>query len=254
MALGEEAGRLYGLPLEDFVAERDKAARAARQAGRKEAAAAISSLRKPTLAAWAVNQLARTNRRDVDLLLDSGKRLLDAQRESLEKGGRAGLDRARSSVDQAVARLQEAARVVLGERASETTLTRVADTLRAAAIQPEARQELATGTLVKEVTGTGWDVLAGLGAARPSASRRPEEERRQRQDVGAERRRSLQAELRAARKRRDDASRRLRRAERDERQAADALEEARERRELAERELAEAEREIALGEESLGEL
>lgn len=47
----EMADRLYGLPLQDFVRERDEAVREARKAGNREDAARIGALTKPTVAA-----------------------------------------------------------------------------------------------------------------------------------------------------------------------------------------------------------
>ncbi len=50
---------LYSLPREEFVAARDARAKEARSAGQRELATAIRVLRKPTVAAWLVNLLAR---------------------------------------------------------------------------------------------------------------------------------------------------------------------------------------------------
>ena len=44
---------LYGLPLEDFVAQRDALAKRLRADGDRDAAAAVKKLPKPTRAAWA---------------------------------------------------------------------------------------------------------------------------------------------------------------------------------------------------------
>src|SRR5256885_1710261 len=55
----EVADELYGLPLRDFTKARDDHARRLRKEGRREVADAVKALRKPTLPAWALNQLAR---------------------------------------------------------------------------------------------------------------------------------------------------------------------------------------------------
>ena len=55
----EAAGRLYGLPLEDFTRERDAAARELRKAKEREAADAVAKLQKPSQGSWAANTLAR---------------------------------------------------------------------------------------------------------------------------------------------------------------------------------------------------
>ena len=64
MAAPEEADALYGLPLEDFVAERDALAKRLRGEGRREDAQAVKALAKPTVAAWAVNQAVRARPRE----------------------------------------------------------------------------------------------------------------------------------------------------------------------------------------------
>ena len=61
----QKADELYGLPLERFVPERQALARELRTGGRREQAAEVASLRKPSVAAWAVNQLVRTQRKAV---------------------------------------------------------------------------------------------------------------------------------------------------------------------------------------------
>ena len=65
-----EAGRLYGLPLDEFTAARDARARELRQDGEREKAAEVAALRKPVLAAWVVNMLARDERADVRELVE----------------------------------------------------------------------------------------------------------------------------------------------------------------------------------------
>jgi hypothetical protein len=231
----DELAHLYGLPLEEFVPARNEAAKAARKAGDADAAGAIAALRKPTVAAWAVNQLARRNRRDVDLLLDSGKRLLDAQRTSLEGGGRDQLDAARAGLEGAVERLVAAARDLLGASASDATLGRVTETLRAAALSPDGRPLLASGTLTKELQETGWELLSGLAPATapsPRGDDAPAEAKKKRKQA-------LRAELRAARERRTELARRLREAKRDEEKTMRQLERAREAIRALEAELAE---------------
>ena len=249
----DESTELYGLPLDEFVKARDEAARAARKAGDKEAAAAIAALRKPTVAAWAVNQLARERRRDVDLLLDSGKRLLDAQRTSLEGGGREQLDAARTSLDGAVERLGAAARELLGASASDAMLARVAETLRAAALSPEGRPLLASGTLTKELSETGWELLSGLAPASPPPARGRAKEKPKPdppRDAERQRKQALRDELRAARQRRTELLRRLREARSEEDKARKALERVREEVQSLEAELAEVEAAIEQAEDA----
>ena len=244
MDLETERTRLYGLPLEQFTAQRNALARELRADGRRQEAAAVAALPKPTLAAWVVNILARTQRREIDLLLDSGKRLYDAQQASLEKGGRAGLDEARERLETATARATDAAREVLGERTSTQLLDRVAETLRTAALTPEGRELLATGMLVKEMTTTGWELVTAIGGTQ-TVEQKPRRGREPQETAGRAARREELARAREAlslaKEHRSELRRRLRDAEREVAERREALEQAERSRDDAKRELAAAE-------------
>src|SRR5205085_12613937 len=84
---GDVVDRLYGLPLEEFTAQRDLAARELRRGGDREAAAELAKLPKPTPAAWTANQVARERPELVEALLDAGGALRSAQEEALAGGG-----------------------------------------------------------------------------------------------------------------------------------------------------------------------
>src|SRR5579872_5994374 len=92
---------LYGLPLEQFTEQRNALARELRTDGRRDEAAALSKLRKPSVAAWAVNQLVRTQRREVDALFLAGDALMRAQADLLAHGGEAGALRAAVDAERA---------------------------------------------------------------------------------------------------------------------------------------------------------
>ena len=179
---------LYALPLEEFVPARNELAKRLKKDGDTEGAAEVASRRKPTLVAWAVDQLAHTRRREVDLLLDAGKRLVDAQQASMSKGSRTELDAAQASLRKSVASLTDAAGKILGTRASTSTLARVAETLRAAATVAEGRELLARGCLVEELSDTGWDLVAALTpASATGAALRTTGRSRRGADAGADR-------------------------------------------------------------------
>jgi len=71
------ADELYGLPPETFTSARNDRAKQARAAGDRALADQIASLRRPTMAAWLTNQLARSHADQVGLLLDLGTELRD---------------------------------------------------------------------------------------------------------------------------------------------------------------------------------
>src|SRR5437763_13328928 len=140
------ASDLYGLPLERFTEERNALARRLRQQGRREEAAEVSKLRKPSVAAWAVNQLVRTQRREIDALFAVGDALQKSQGDVLAGRGDAGSLRAAADAERAALdRLGPKARGLLiadGHELTPPKLEQVSDTLHAAALEEEARDRI----------------------------------------------------------------------------------------------------------------
>ncbi len=257
--LDNDIDRLYAAPRDQFVRDRNALARKLRQSGDKTTASEVAALRKPTLVAWTVNQLAHTKRRDVDLLLDAGKRIIDAQQASISTGGRSELDAAQTSLRKAVNGLTEAAGAILGPDAGKATLTRIAETLRTAATAATGRELLARGRLETELSETGWEIVAAFTPA-PRGKSRPDPD-----DTAAAGREaaapSPAAEIKAQTKRLRDlkksyaaAERRRRDARSKEQRAADHLEELRDARSKADAELEALDNEIASVEQHLAEL
>ena len=81
--LETELDRLYGLPLDEFTSARNELAGRLKKAGQGDAAEAVHALRKPSVALWAVNQLARRNEEGLKALLDAGRALRRAQEQAL---------------------------------------------------------------------------------------------------------------------------------------------------------------------------
>lgn len=79
MNFDEVADELYGLAPREFVAERDRRAVEARDAGDAALAKAIRALRKPTVVAWLANQLSRRHPDEISGLLELGEELREAQ-------------------------------------------------------------------------------------------------------------------------------------------------------------------------------
>lgn len=171
------ADDLYGLPLKRFVPERGALAKALRGDGDREQAAEVAGLRKPSVAAWAVNQLVRTQHKATKELFATGDALRSAQEDLLAGSGdgrslRAANERERAAVDALV----DAARGLLcgdGAKPSEAVIERVADTLHAAALDEDARDQVREGRLERELRhaglGLGEDVFATAAAAAPTA-------------------------------------------------------------------------------------
>jgi hypothetical protein len=161
---------LYGLPVEEFTKARDELARELRNAGKKEAADEVKSLRKPSVSAWAVNQAVRRRPQEAKALVKAGDELRKAQRGVVSGRDPAQLREANSAHRRLVEGLTDDARAALEERGAATaaTVTRVAQTLRAASIDKEASKALTAGTLAEDVEQAGFGPLL---AAVPSGAR-----------------------------------------------------------------------------------
>jgi hypothetical protein len=169
---------LYGLPLEEFTPARDALAKELKAAGRKDEAAEVKSLRKPSVAAWALNLAARQHPDAVESLRAAGAELREAQEEAMS-GDASGLRDAGRGVAAEVDRVVALAADVLraaGRPASAAQQEKIVATLRTAAVDDEAGDALARGVLVDELESTGFSLLgAGAGAfAAPSRSDRKE--------------------------------------------------------------------------------
>jgi hypothetical protein len=211
----EAAERLYGVPFEDFVAERTAAAKALRSAGDRDAATQVAKLPKPNQVAWVANQLAREG---ADELLEAGEALREAQ---LGGGGRDAVrDAAAAERDAVDALLKRAGEL---RKLSRDAQDRLRTLLHSLAGDEEVRAAFEAGRLVEEPEpGGGWPGLSGFTA--PPATR---ERRASKQST-----KPAPARDDTTRKRRDERERKA--AERREREAARKREEA-ERRKLERR-------------------
>lgn len=245
---------LYGLPLERFTEERNALAKQLRGEGRRDEAAEVSKLRKPSAAAWAVNQLVRTQRRGIDTLFDAGDMLQNAQAALLtgqaEPGAlRAAVEAERAAVDQ----LTEKVRGLLsseGHDLTAPTRERVSETLHAAALDQGARAEVQDGCLNRELRHIGLGALGATTTAAAGSSDRPRRVSSA-APTSAKRDRARQAHeraarLKAARKIETDARREAERATRD-------LEAAQQRRDQMAHKLGEAEETLVRAREAADE-
>ncbi len=210
MALSDPS-ELYGLPLERFVPERSALAKALRSAGERERAAEVAAKRKPSLAAWAVNQLVRTQGRTIADLFEAGDQLQRAQAELL--AGRAdghtlreAADRQRALVDQLTRRAQGLLSSE-GHALSAAMLERVRATLAAAALEPDARALVTEGCLERELHHVGLGAGGLAAEATPPRTRTTTPARRAERERGET--------LKAARKAAADANRASERAARE---------------------------------------
>lgn len=237
--LERELDALYDLPLDEFTKARNSLASRLRKAHQADAADTVKALKKPTVAAWAANRLARDEQKKVRELLDAGEELRDTQQRALAGDASPGeVSDASARERDAVRALVTAAREHLGARATPQLLDRLSQTLRTAAVDASARDLLERGRFTEELKGSGFGALEAVKPAR----RRSDELAR----AARERVKDLRTEAKRLAKEAADAERAAREAER----AADALRrEADEHHAAADRaanELAEAEESLRL--------
>ncbi len=263
---------LYGLPLDQFVPERTALARELRKAGDRDRAGEVAALKKPSVAAWAVNQLVRTQRGAVTELLEAGDALRSAQDDVL--AGRGDAASLRAAVERerlAVRTLTDAARGLLtseGEELSDTMVERVSDTLHAAALDDDAREQVSGGRLERELRHVGIGGLGALagGPAPPrskkatatrktnkQAGERADRERADRERTAREQAKADDEARRAARATEREARRRAERAARAAKVALERRDNAAEVLRGAEADLEAAEAEVRAAEDALRE-
>ena len=237
LPLEAEIDRLYGLPLDEFVAQRGALAKRLRGEGEREAAERVKGLRKPTAGAWALNQAVRRRRSETTALLAAGERLRAAHEALISGGGRDQLREAMAEERSLSGTLADCAEAIASEtgKSGPALKERVRATLHAAALDPAVREELEAGRLVREHEAVGLAAFGGGAAAPPVAPVAPLAPKKQATKGGRER--SADAQGAAGAKRAADRERaaEAKRAAETERAAA------KERKAR----LAEAEREVA---------
>lgn len=202
----KELNRLYALPLPEFTQARNDLAAELRRAGERESADEVKALSKPSLPAWAVNQLARTERMQIRALLTAGEHLREAQAEVLSGGSADELQEAVQRHREVVRALGRSATEILkaaGHPATEATLERVRGTLTATAGDEAAARLVEQGRVTTDLDPAGLGVvMLGAGAGKranakraPASRRRDDEARRRRIEKARQEVEGLRAEL-----------------------------------------------------------
>jgi plasmid stability protein len=160
----DEADRLYGLPLEDFVPERDALAKKLRGEGNRAEADAVKALRKPTAVVWAVNQVMRTQRGPARALIRA------ADRAAKNPGDRDALRAHADALDE-LARAAGGLLSGAGRGLSEDAVLRVRSALHGASLDREARDDFLAGRLTSEPAPVGFGAITAMPKARPKAAK-----------------------------------------------------------------------------------
>jgi chromosome segregation ATPase len=184
---------LFALPPEQFTAARDALAKRLKAEGNSDASAAVKKLARPTVAAWALNQLPHQHPEVVEEVVAAGAELRRAQRRALSGIADAGMSAATQDRREAVRNATDAAARILSSAGREpATVERdIQAALEAATNDPAIAEELQEGRFSKppaleaDLGGLMALSLAAAGEPEtvppPSKARDDPQERRRRE-------------------------------------------------------------------------
>ena len=160
----DEIDALFQLPLGEFTAARNALATRTKKAGDADSAERIKGIPKPSVAAWAANQLYWQHRIVFDRLLDSGERFRKAQASQLSgktADFRAPLEDRRAALSELSGR---AATLLThaGNTPTPDTMRRVTTTLEALSTYAGLPDTPQPGRLTDDVQPPGFETLAAL--------------------------------------------------------------------------------------------
>ena len=175
--LEDDVDTLYRLPLAEFTAGRNKLAARLKQGGRPNEADFVKALVKPSITAWAVNQLYWKHRDSFDRLIATGERFRQAQSSSLVRKVadiRGALDARREALshlsDLATALLRDA-----GNNPTPDAIRRITASLEAMSVYASTPETPRPGRLTHDVDPPGFESLASLipGAGMSQRTKEP---------------------------------------------------------------------------------
>jgi hypothetical protein len=149
----DDIDHLYELPLDEFTKARDELAQRLRSAGETESARRVKAMRKPTVPAWALNQLARRHGEDMRALLDAAERMKDASPDGLRELSAERRRLVAALVAHAEQILKEA-----GHSAGAAHRERISQALLGATGE-ESREALLRGRLAREPAPAGFEAF-----------------------------------------------------------------------------------------------
>ncbi|GAA2070456.1 hypothetical protein [Actinomadura alba] len=154
------ADELYGVPPEEFVETRKRLAAEAKEAGDRELVKRIGALRRPTMSAWAINQLARSAPDELGWLSDVGADLRTEWAAGRHVGG---LDQRRGELIDLLTRTARTLARDAGRPLREGAIREVEETLNAATMDPAVADEVRSGRLTQPRSHVGF-IPAGVPA------------------------------------------------------------------------------------------
>jgi hypothetical protein len=162
--LDDDVDALFRLPLPEFTGARNTLAARLKKSGRGDEAVLVKALVKPSISAWAVNQLYWNHRDAFDRLIASGEQFHRAQASPVAgklANLRGALDARRDELthlsDLATSLLRDA-----GHNPSPDTVRRITTTLEAMSVYASRSDTPRPGRLTHDVDPPGFDSLASF--------------------------------------------------------------------------------------------
>ncbi|MFI8962582.1 hypothetical protein ACIGO8_10730 [Streptomyces sp. NPDC053493] len=254
MDIDEVITELYGLPPADFVAARDAWAAAARKDKDADGARRIAALRRPSLAVWAMNLLARGRPEQAGRLLELGATLREATR-TLDAAQLREASRRQHQIIAALAREAGVLAADEGRPVGAAVLTEVEGMLHTVLADPEVAERWAAGRLTEApdpVVGFAFDAMPTTPprapdrtAATAKEKRKKKEEHEEEERRKREQEREQREQEREQREREEEARRRREQAEVEARTAEAAHAEAARRAQEADARVTDLEQRLA---------
>ena len=188
--LGDDIDALFAAPLTAFTGARNALAARLKQDGRGDEAERVKALGKPSVSAWAVNQLYWKHRKAFDRLIETGQSLRQAQASQLAgkvSDVRGPLEARRGALSDllhlAAALLRDS-----GHNPTPDVTRRIATTLEAMSAYASLPDSPSPGHLTADLDPPGFESLAALipggGVKVPAKGAAPVSGVRERKETG----------------------------------------------------------------------
>lgn len=167
---------LYLFPPELFIAGRESLVKALRRAKRREEAARVHTLVRPSIAVWAANRVSRQAGEMVNDLVAAGTPLIDAQRAAFENGDASGLRPAQAKRREAVRLAVSAAVTFLAEqgRCAAAPVEELTAIFEAASVDTTTAAHLRQALLPRTPSAVdALEILKGFALSHTIAPREP---------------------------------------------------------------------------------
>jgi len=174
--LEDDVDALFKLPLTEFISARKTLAARLKKEGHGDQVNRVQALVKPSISAWAVNQLYWQHREAFDRLIATGQDFRRAQSSRLA-GKAADLRGPLDARRKVLSELSTLATALLGDAGHNPTpdmVRRITTTLEAMSAYASLPDDLALGRLTHDVDPPGFDSLASFATgAIPKRTKEP---------------------------------------------------------------------------------